>query len=127
MRRCGRFGAGLAALAAAAVRSDMMMCLAHRGHACVRVHFSSLNSHGSAALEGQHCYRKPQEQSEERTHHASIVPQIESMHQELALRRLLIWGFRRVRIPVHANAPSRGAETWGAPAACAEVAGSKLC
>jgi hypothetical protein len=80
---------------------------------CVR--FSLPNGHRSAALEGQHRDREAQEQSEEQTHHVSMVPQIKSVHQGAAS-----WAIRMR----HRGAPRHGlhrgrAAQWRA-ASCAD-------
>jgi hypothetical protein len=63
----------------------MMRMARHRHrHRCVRGRFGLSNGHCSAALEGQHRYREPQEQSEEQARHGSMVPQIKSSYQDTA-------------------------------------------
>jgi hypothetical protein len=97
--------------------SHIVMCMPRHRRRRVRGRFGLPDGHRSAALEGQHRDREPQEQSEEQTRHASMVS-----HSGACIKAP-----RRMRIPVHAHAPSRGAGAWAALQPCGGVAGSNLC
>lgn len=59
----------------------MMDC---RASNLARSLFGLTDRHRRAALQGQHCHRKPKENVNEQAHCPSMVPQIKNMHQGIA-------------------------------------------
>jgi hypothetical protein len=58
-----------------------MVLVAGHDHCFVHGLFRLPDRHRSAALQGQHRDRKPQQKAKDRAHHPNMVPQIKRMHQ----------------------------------------------